>query len=176
MDDKASTSPTPSEPAQPPTAKTQTKKRWSVGRIIRLVVVGLVGLFLVIQVVPYGRDHTNPPVTAAVSWPDAESEAIARGACYDCHSNETTWTWYSNVAPASWYVSHDVAEGRATMNFSEWNRPQPDLDEVKQVLTEGEMPPMSYQWLHDLGRLTSGERDQLLAALEQVYASQPPPA
>src|SRR6478752_8956052 len=89
-------------------------------RVLLHVAAVLVAVFLVLQLVPYGWKHSNPPVTAAAPWPDAESEAIARESCYSCHSNETDWPAYSYVAPASWLVRRDVENGRRAMNFSEW--------------------------------------------------------
>ena len=81
-------------------------------RIVRLAVFALGGLSVALQLVPYGRDHTNPPVTRDAPWTRTEARRIAVGACYDCHSNETRWPWYSNVAPLSWLVQDDVDEGR----------------------------------------------------------------
>ncbi|HJV08531.1 MAG TPA: heme-binding domain-containing protein, partial [Acidimicrobiales bacterium] len=83
---------------------------------IGAIVVG--ALLLALQLVPYGRDHTNPPVTAGTSWPTAEGRRLAGAACYDCHSNETKWPIYSFVAPMSWLVQRDVDEGRRKLNFS----------------------------------------------------------
>jgi cytochrome c551/c552 len=82
-----------------------------------LLVVGLIA----IQLVPV--NHTNPPVTAPIKWNSAETEALARRACMDCHSNETVWPWYSNVAPASWLVYYDVVEARSRLNFSNMTLP-----------------------------------------------------
>ena len=79
-----------------------------------------VAIFLLIQLIPYGRDHTNPAVVAEPAWDLPETRALAVRACFDCHSNETIWPWYSNVAPISWLVQRDVDEGREKLNFSEW--------------------------------------------------------
>ena len=68
----------------------------------------LLGLVVLIQLVPFGRSHTNPPVVKEVAWDSAQTKALVRRACYDCHSNETVWPWYSNVAPVSWLVQRDV--------------------------------------------------------------------
>lgn len=63
--------------------------------------------------VPYGHDHTNPPVTAEPSWDSPRTRELFFTACKDCHSNESHWPWYASVAPASWLVYRDVAEGRS---------------------------------------------------------------
>lgn len=84
---------------------------------LRRIVMALIVLVVVIQFIPV--DRTNPPVVDPVVFTDPNAEAIARKACYDCHSNETVWPWYSYVAPFSWYAISHVNEGRATLNFSD---------------------------------------------------------
>ncbi len=79
------------------------------------VALGIGAAFVVIQAVRFER--TNPPVTADLQV-EPELKRLLRRACYDCHSNETAWPWYSHVAPASWLTQYDVSEGRETLNFS----------------------------------------------------------
>ena len=74
-------------------------------------------VLLSIQFVPIAR--TNPPIEADLAAP-AEIKDILRRACYDCHSHETKWPWYSRVAPLSWWVAAHVEKGRADLNFSHW--------------------------------------------------------
>lgn len=142
--------------------------------LLRAAVVLVIGLAL-IQLVPYGRDHTNPAVTREVKWDSARTRELAVGACYDCHSNVTEWPWYSSVAPVSWLVYSDVQEGREKLNFSEWDRPQGEEgDEVAEVVREGSMPPLQYKPLHPAGRLSDAERDELARGIEQTLAADPP--
>jgi hypothetical protein len=137
--------------------------------------LALAALFLVIQIVPYGRDHENPPVTQEVKWDSARTRELAVGACYDCHSNLTEWPWYSNVAPVSWLVYSDVQEGREKLNFSEWDRPQGEEgDEASEAVREGSMPPLQYKPLHPAGRLSDAEREELARGIEQTLAADPP--
>ena len=82
---------------------------------MRRLLIGLAGLlvlgvivFAAIQLVPFGHDHTNPPVVAEPAWDSPETRAFAVTACFDCHSNQTVWPWYSNIAPVSWLVQRDV--------------------------------------------------------------------
>lgn len=82
-----------------------------------LVVIGVIG-FIAIQFVPV--DKSNPPVVSEPKWNSPQTQMLAERACYDCHSNQTKWPWYSSVAPVSWLVSRHVQEGRAELNFSEW--------------------------------------------------------
>jgi mono/diheme cytochrome c family protein len=143
--------------------------RW----LVRLVV--LVALALVVaQVIPYERDHTNPPETRSVKWNEPTTRALMAGACLDCHSNLTSWPWYSKVAPVSWLVSRDVREARSILNFSEWDRPQAvDAAEILEVVREDEMPPLQYKLIHSKARLSDRERAQLLAGLAKTLAADP---
>lgn len=145
-------------------------KRWIVRGLIALVV-----LFALIQVVPYGRDHTNSPVTQEVKWDSARTRDLAVGACYDCHSNLTTWPTYSSIAPISWLVEGDVKGGRETLNFSEWDQPQnAEPQDIVDVVRDGGMPPWQYKPMHPAGRLSSAERDELVRGLEKTLAADPP--
>jgi mono/diheme cytochrome c family protein len=133
---------------------------------VRAVLVLVVAL-LAIQLVPYGRDHVNPPVVAEPAWDSPETRALARQACFDCHSNETEWPAYSRVAPVSWLVQRDVVNGRAALNFSEWQRPQEEAQEAAEAVLEGEMPMPIYQLVHAHARLSAGERQRLAQGLER---------
>jgi hypothetical protein len=145
-----------------------------VRRVLGVVAIAGVGAFLLIQLVPYGRDHTNPPVTAEPAWDSARTERLARDACFACHSNETEWPWYTNVAPMSWLVQRDVDEGREVLNFSEWDRPQSELEEIGEVVLEGEMPTLAYRLVHAEARLDDAERRALAEGLVATVRSSPP--
>ena len=129
----------------------------------------LVLLFAVIQAIPYGRDHSNPLVRQEPAWNSPETRALVVDACYDCHSNQTAWPWYSNVAPVSWLAQRDVDNGRSTLNFSEWDRPQHGADESAEKVQEKEMPPTYYGWLHPKARLSSAERQALIQGLQAMF-------
>jgi len=128
----------------------------------------LVFLFAVIQAVPYGRDHGNPPVRQEPAWDSPQTRSLAVDACFDCHSNQTAWPWYSHIAPVSWLVQRDVDNGREALNFSEWDREQ-EGEDVVEVVQEGEMPPDYYGWLHPKGRLSSDERQALIRGFEAMF-------
>jgi len=129
-------------------------------RWVKWGLAAVLGGLLVIQLVPYGRDHENPPVVAEPAWNSAQTRELAVRACFDCHSNETVWPWYSNVAPLSWLVQQDVDGGREELNLSEWNRPQ-EGEEAAETVGDASMPPRSYLLTHPDARLTDAE----LAAL-----------
>ncbi len=143
-------------------------------RIVRLLLLGLLGVFVLIQFVPYGRDHTNPPVSAEPNWDRPRTRALAADACFDCHSNLTDWPWYTNVAPMSWLVQRDVDQGRSTLNFTEWDRPQAEVDEVFEVISDGEMPPWNYTLTHRDARLSDAERRELIDGLRATFHASPP--
>src|SRR5829696_5606097 len=127
--------------------------------------VAIVGGFLLLQLVPYGRNHTNPPVVRDAPWPSGEARNLAVAACYDCHSNETEWPLYSYVAPMSWLVTQDVEAGRDEFNFSDWDEDGGDADDAAEVILDGSMPPGRYEPLHPDAKLSDPERRELVDAL-----------
>ena len=140
-----------------------------IGRLILIVVAALIVLFLVIQILPIGKDHTNPPVVSGPNWDSPATRDLAQRACFDCHSNETVWPWYSNIAPFSWLIYSDVVEGRQKMNFSEWTQGgSQEIDELMEVLQEGEMPPFQYLLMHPEAKLTASEKQTLIDGLRNT--------
>ena len=124
------------------------------------VVLGLIALAVLIQFIPVPR--TNPPVTAQISAPP-ELLTVLRRACYDCHSNETTWPWYSKIAPSSWLVAWDVFEGRDHLNFSGWEQlPQEKQAKLRKKIhkevSDEEMPPGFYLLAHPNARLSEQDK------------------
>lgn len=118
-------------------------------------------LFIGLQAVPV--DRSNPPVNSAHAVPaPPEVTAILRDACYDCHSNETRWPWYTDVAPVSWWIAGHIHEGRRTLNFSEWSsldaqRQVKVLNRMEDEIMEGRMPPPSYLLLHPDARISPAQ-------------------
>jgi hypothetical protein len=130
------------------------------------LILGLIALFILIQVIPYGRDHTNPPVTQEPVWDSPRTRQLAVRACFDCHSNETAWPFYSNIAPVSWLVQRDVEEGRNRFNFSTWDQPHQSASEAPEEVAGGEMPPWYYALMHKGAQLNSSEKDELIRGLQ----------
>ena len=128
------------------------------------VILGVGAGLLLIQLVSFER--TNPPVTGEVEAPP-EVKALLKRACFDCHSHDTTWPWYSKVAPVSWLVHRDVVEGRKHLNFSTWTQVPPErkakkLAEVVDEVGEGEMPPWFFLPLHPEAKLTPEEQQVIV--------------
>jgi len=132
-----------------------------------LFLVGVVGLLL-IQLVPYGRDHTNPAVVAEPPWDSPATRATAVIACFDCHSNQTVWPWYSNIAPASWLIQHDVDEGRQALNYSEWGIGQGG-SESAEALSDGKMPPLTYILAHPEANLSATDKAAFIKGLAATF-------
>jgi hypothetical protein len=125
----------------------------------------VLALFLLIQIVPYGRTHRNPQVTQEPAWDSPRTRELAKRACFDCHSNETRWPWYANVAPFSWIVQQDVEGARDTLNFSEWTRPYDQGQESGPSVIRGDMPPYKYKSAHPEANLTHDETVELARGL-----------
>ncbi len=134
----------------------------------------LVVLALVLTAAQFVRpDRTNPAFDAtkdfaALPGTDSSIAAILKRVCYDCHSDQTRWPWYSNVAPVSWLVADDVHTGRRHVNFSIWGKYPPSrraqsLDDIHDQISSGDMPLRKYVLLHPDARLTQSERDSIVA-------------
>ncbi len=150
------------EEKKPADAPVPSRRR----RILRRIGIGTLVLFVLIQAVPYGRNHTNPPVVQEPKWDSPTTRALAVRTCFDCHSNESHWPWYSHVAPASWLVQNHVDEGRRRMNFSEFQRSQKRAANAAEEYESEDMPVEGYTWLHAEARLSDAERTQLLEGLK----------
>lgn len=128
------------------------------------IALGVVIPLVVMQVVRPSRE--NPAVTGDIVAPP-EVKSVLKKACYDCHSNESVWPWYSNVAPVSWLVVRDVNEGRKHLNFSVWETYEPGrkthkLEEIEGEVSEGEMPMAIYVPLHPEAKLSDAEKKLLV--------------
>ena len=130
----------------------------------------LVLAFVAIQFVPYGGDHVNPPVGAEPTWDSPGTRTLAKQACFDCHSNETHWPWYSNVAPFSWLLQDHVIEGREELNFSEWGAGKEE-DDIAESVMDGEMPTWDYQLMHPEANLSAADRQVLIDGLIATFGA-----
>lgn len=138
-------------------------------RLLALAGAALAALFLAFQFVPYGRAHDNPPASLAAAWDSPRTESLAQRACLDCHSHQTRWPWYSNIAPISWRIQKHVEEGRAKFNVSAMDRPENEAGEAAETVEKGEMPPFDYVLAHPEARLTPSEKQDLIRGLAATF-------
>ena len=139
-------------------------------KVISTIIIIAIALFVIIQFIPYGKNHTNPSVVSEPNWDSQQTHNLAQRACFDCHSNETVWPWYSNTAPVSWLVYRDVVEGRSIFNFSDWqNSYLNDPNEFSYAINEGEMPPFQYLLMHSSAKLSSTEKSDLINGLQKTF-------
>lgn len=154
-------------------------------KIVGLVIGVPILIFLAIQLLPVWLLQNNPPVVAEPAWDSPETRALAERACFDCHSNETKWPWFTRIAPASWLATFDTVRGRRELNFSEWGvarsggeaeegtddydnysrGEREGGDEMSEVILSGEMPPAIYLAMHPEAQLTDAEKQQLIDGL-----------
>ena len=142
-------------------------------KFLSIIIGAGILVFVLIQLVPFGHEHINPATVSEPKWSSPEARALVKQSCFQCHSNETNWTWYSNIAPASWLIQFDVNEGRAKFNFSDWNKNPGELDEMIEVIQEGEMPPVQYTLFHPDARLNAQQKQDLIDALKSSVKSYP---
>ncbi len=149
-------------------------------KFLKISIVLLV-LFAVIQV--FRIDKTNPEIIKEQQFhvientPD-EVLTIMRNACFDCHSNETKYPWYTNIAPVSWIIKNHINEGRAELNFSEWGtysegKRTHKLDECIEEVSEGEMPIKGYIVYHNEALLTPKDTFLLFRYWRNVIKTYP---
>ncbi|MCX6050341.1 MAG: heme-binding domain-containing protein [Chloroflexi bacterium] len=142
-------------------------KKW-----LKRIGIAVIIILIAIQLIPVNR--TNPPVTREVKWDSPATRALAQRACSDCHSNETTWPWYGYVAPVSLFLADHINEGRGRLNFSEWDKPNTELDEVVKNIKNNEMPLWDFLLMHPEAKLTDAEKTALIAGFEATFRQDPP--
>jgi Haem-binding domain len=144
-------------------------------RRLRAAIAVVVAAFGAAQFVQFPLP--NPSVVGNLAAPPGVTESLRR-ACYDCHSNETSWPWYSRVAPASWLAYRHVNQARARLNFSNWTDYAYDpgtesrkLGEIAKLIKSGTMPPWYYRLMHPRARLTEADRVALLTWIEREQSA-----
>lgn len=139
--------------------------------ILKISLIVIAVLLIIIQLFPI--DKNNPPVEPSkdfvvISNAPQDITSVLRASCYDCHSNEVVYPWYSGVAPLSWWMKNHVNEGREELNFSEWGtysskRMDHKLKECVDEIGENEMPISSYAWTHTDAKLSPDQKEKLIA-------------
>ena len=138
--------------------------------MIKKIAIGFIVLLVIIQF--FRIDKTNPTIIQendfiSITNPPENIKNLLKTSCYDCHSNESTYPWYTNVAPISWWVKQHINEAREELNFSEWGaftekRKKHKLEECFEMVEEGEMPLKSYLIVHDEAKLTTEQKNELV--------------
>ena len=142
------------------------KKRFNLKNIS----IALIFILLMIQSIQI--DKTIEPVNPttdfiSVTAANTEVAGLLKTACYDCHSNQPTYPWYTNMAPVSWWIKHHINEGSQHLNFSIWGtysekRKNHKLEECIEMIEEGEMPMYSYTLMHKEAKLADSQKLQLV--------------
>jgi hypothetical protein len=145
-------------------------------RIFKIVGISLLVVLIGIQFIRI--DKNNPPVDESLNFFSTESfspegMALVKNACYDCHSNESKYPWYSNVAPVSFLLADHIKEGREELNFSEYQsysdkKKNHKLEEISEALREGWMPIDNYVWMHSEAKLSAEQRESLAKEFDAI--------
>jgi hypothetical protein len=146
---------------------TSTVSKLTNTGLLTVIFAATLGTIVAIQAIPYGRAHSNPPITGEPEWATPRTRELMVRACFGCHSNEVEYPAYASVAPISWVVEAHVAEGREKVNYSEFDSRQRGADETIEVIQEGSMPPSYYTRFgrHPEAKITNAELQELLVGL-----------
>jgi hypothetical protein len=146
----------------------------------RNILIGIVAVLLLMQF--FRIDKTTKPLDPqkdfiSVTQANAEVATLLKIACYDCHSNQPSYPWYTNLAPVSWWIKHHIDEGQHELNFSEWasyseKKKDHKLEECIEMLEEGEMPLASYTRMHEEAKLTDAQKLKLVEFFRAVKNAQ----
>ena len=149
-------------------SSTSTVSKLTNAHLLTVIFAATLGTMVTIQAIPYGRAHSNPPITGEPEWATPRTRELMVRACFGCHSNEVEYPAYASVAPISWVVEAHVAEGREKVNYSEFDSRQRGADETIEVIEEGSMPPGYYTQFgrHPEAKLTTAEVAELIAGLK----------
>lgn len=137
------------------------------------ILIGVVAVAAAIQFIPYGKDHTNPSIVSEPTWDSPRTKQLFDSACADCHSHQTQYPWYSNIAPVSWLLARDVEEGREHFNVSTWGtQKKNEGKEAAKEVREGEMPLWFYLPTHPEARLSESQKQELINGLEKTFGKE----
>tara|TARA_R110002049_G_scaffold228405_1_gene400548 strand:- start:170 stop:652 length:483 start_codon:yes stop_codon:yes gene_type:complete len=147
--------------------------------MIKKILLALAVILIIMQFFTIDKSvpETNPAIDFMnVTSPTSEVATILKNGCYDCHSYNTKYPWYSNVAPVSWWVKDHIDHGRDELNFSLWGsysakRADHKLEESSEMVLEEEMPLPSYTWIHGDAKLSTEERTLLANWFDELRAT-----
>jgi hypothetical protein len=145
-------------------------------KTLLIILIIIAGAFLLIQLIPSGMPENHPVKGEGlleIAGVPAETEAILRAACFDCHSQEAKFPWYSHVAPVSWLVAKDINHGREKLDFSHWGKLSKRekltaLGEISEEVENENMPMPIYISMHPEADLTPEQRETIIQWAEDA--------
>ena len=134
------------------------------------ILIGILAIFIVLQFIrsPRNLSAGESPASIQTRYPvPADLQSVIRRSCYDCHSNNTSYPWYSHVEPLGWWLNSHITEGKRELNFDEFAsypvyRQLAKLEAVRQQVEDGEMPLPAYTLIHTSAALTPEERERII--------------
>ena len=137
--------------------------------MVKKILLGLLVILILIQFIRPEKNQSGDfsrDITTVYPVPD-DVQAVLKRACYDCHSNYTTYPWYSNIQPVAWWLQNHINEGKEHLNFSEFaaytlEKQAHKMEETAEMVEQGEMPLNSYGWMHSGARLDTSEAQKYL--------------
>lgn len=146
---------------------------------MKYIIISLLAILVIIQF--FRIDKSTPPTDPVkdfigVEVPPAGVEKTLRTACYDCHSHETEYPWYAEIAPVSWWLADHIEEGREHLNYSVWSdysikRKKHKIEEMIHEVEDGEMPLSSYTLSHSDANLSDQQKEELITWLKKLNSS-----
>lgn len=145
--------------------------------MLRKILIGLLVVLVIIQFIRPERNKSGEigqyDITKVYNVP-ADVQQILKRACYDCHSNNTTYPWYANIQPVGFWLQNHINEGKEHLNFSEFGELDEKkrahaFEEIAEVIDEDEMPLKSYTIVHTNSKLSQSDKDVLLKWVETLY-------
>lgn len=142
---------------------------------------GLLAVVVIAQFLPIFQPKFQPIDPAndfqVTENPPAEVAGLLKSACYDCHSSQSKFPWYSKVAPVSWWIGNHIVEGSRHLNFSDWKtysdkKRNHKYGELVEMVEGGEMPLHSYLWIHDEAVLTPAQRLAMVDFFKSKYVQE----
>lgn len=138
--------------------------------MIGWLAVLVVAIVLVIQFIPVERNVSTVPAGQSFQKTEkvpANVAAILKVSCYDCHSNNTRYPWYSELQPGAWFMARHIKKGKEELNFDEFNnyskrRKKAKIKSIISQIEKDEMPLPSYLWMHNDAGLSPAGKEQLL--------------
>ena len=144
--------------------------------ITKKIIIALLGVLIFIQFIKPVKNQSDAvtPNDIFANFQSADStKQLIQTACYDCHSNNTVYPWYAEIQPLAWWLADHVKEGKSELNFSEFASYKPKkadhkLEEVIEMIQEGEMPLKSYTLIHGNSKLSDVQKTAIITWAEEL--------